>query len=117
MLLLFSEGQAQKMKLDNVTQNELLEKRNPIDTSASAAYLFKKAKTTFVYSEKEGFVSTTEFQVKLKIYKKEGLKWANFKIPYYIGYTKLSDDSVNLISANTYNLENDKVIKTKINSD
>lgn len=117
MLLLFSEGQAQKMKLDNVTQNELLEKRNPIDTSASAAYLFKKAKTTFVYSEKEGFVSTTEFQVKLKIYKKEGLKWANFKIPYYIGYTKLSDDSVNLISANTYNLENDKVIKTKVNSD
>ena len=104
----------QKTELNRVTKDELLEKQCKIDTSASAAFLFKKAKTTFKYYLKEGFVSITEFQIKLKIYKKEGLQWANFKMPYYVGYEKLNDESINIESAFTYNLENDKIVKSKV---
>ena len=104
----------QKTELNRVTKDELLEKQCKTDTSASAAFLFKKAKTTFKYYLKEGFVSITEFQIKLKIYKKEGLQWANFKMPYYVGYEKLNDESINIESAFTYNLENDKIVKSKV---
>ncbi|MCA6422258.1 MAG: DUF3857 domain-containing protein [Flavobacterium sp.] len=107
---------AQKLELGQVTKAELLEKQHKSDTSAVAAYIFKKAKTDFLYAEENGFTSTTTFQVKIKIYKKEGLNWANFKIPYYIGYETLEDENVNISSGYTYNLENDKVIKTKVTS-
>jgi len=116
-LLLFSfTALAQKLELDRVTKTELLEKQHKSDTSAVAAYIFKKAKTDFIYAEESGFTTTTTFQVKIKIYKKEGLNWANFKIPYYIGYENLEDENVNISSGYTYNLENDKVIKTKVTS-
>jgi hypothetical protein len=108
---------AQKLELDRVTKIELLENQHKHDTSASAAFIFKKAKTDFKYSEDKGFTSSTTFQVKLKIYKKEGLKWANFSIPYYIGYETLEDEYVSIKSGYTYNLENDKVIKTKVSAE
>ena len=105
---------AQKLDLNKVTKAELQEKQHKTDTSAAAAILFKNAKTAFKYSEKDGFTSTTVFQIKLKIYKKEGVKWADFKIPYYIGYENLDDELVDIISGYTYNLEGDKVVKTKV---
>lgn len=108
---------AQKMELDKVTKEELLQKRHPADTAATAAFLFKKAKTKFKYDNDEGFISYTEFEIKLKVYKKEGLSWANFKMPYYVGYEKLNDESIKIVSAITYNLENDKIVKSKVTSD
>lgn len=107
----------QKIELDRVTKEELLERQCKNDTSAPAAFLFKKAKTTFKYYLKEGFVSFTEFQIKLKIYKKDGLKWANFRMPYYVGYEKLNEESIRIESAFTYNLENDKIVKSKVTSE
>lgn len=115
LMPLFSVGQ--KMELDKVTKDELLQKKHPLDTTASAAFLFKKANTKFKYDRNEGFISYTEFQIKLKIYKKEGLSWANFRIPYYVGYENYNDEQVKIASAITYNLENDKIVKSKITSE
>lgn len=117
LALCTTDSIAQKLELDRVTKVELLEKQHKNDTSASAAIIFKKARTDFKYTEDKGFTSSTTFQVKLKIYKKEGLKWANFRIPYYIGYETLEDEYVSIKSGYTYNLENDKVIKTKVTAE
>ena len=106
--------EAQKLELGKVTKEELLERKHKKDTTATAAFIFKKAKTEFQYSEDKGFTSTTVFQIKLKIYKNEGLSWANFKIPYYIGYKELDDEYVEIVSGYTYNLENEKIVKTKV---
>jgi hypothetical protein len=106
----------QKLDLNKVTKAELLEKQHKKDTSAPAAIIFKKVKTGFRYTEKDGFTSTTVFQVKLKIFKKEGLTWANFKIPYYVGYKNLDNDFVDIVSGYTYNLEDDKIVKSKVTS-
>jgi hypothetical protein len=107
----------QKASLGKVTKSELLEKQHKTDTSAEAAIIFKKAKTIFTFREENGFTSETVFQVKLKVYKKEGLQWANFRIPYYIGYQNIEDEQVAIISGYTYNLEDDKIVKSKVSGE
>jgi len=116
LLLYFSTNYGQKYDIGKVTKEELLEKLHKDDTSAVAAFKFKKAKTTFSYSENNGFVSSTEFFIKIKIYKKEGTSWGNFDIPYYIGYENLNKEQIEILSAYTYNLENNQIIKEKVES-
>lgn len=108
---------AQKYELGNVKKEELAEKRHPTDTAAVAAMLFKKAKTVFLYTEADGFSSSTDFTVKIKVYKKEGAKWANFEIPVFTGYENIENDVLTITQAHTYNLENDKIEKTKVTSE
>jgi transglutaminase-like putative cysteine protease len=105
---------SQKYEIGKVTKDELLEKNHKTDTSAVAAFKFKKAKTTFNYTIKNGFVSSTEFFIKIKIYKKEGTTWANFDIPYYIGYENLNKEQIEIVSAFTYNIENNQIKKEKV---
>ena len=108
---------AQDFQLGKVKVEELKEKQHLIDTSAVAAVLFKKARTFFTYTAKAGFIANHEVKYRIKIYKKEGLKWATFAVPYYIGYEELSPDVVKFSEAVTYNLDQDKITKTKLNSD
>lgn len=105
---------AQKLEFGKVSKYELEETIHPLDSSANAAILFKKARTHFYYTEKKGFQSETTFEIRLKIYKKEGLVWANYSIPYYVGWSELGDDNVFFSDVVTYNLENDKIVKTKM---
>ena len=114
LLPFFSINYGQKHDIGKVTKEELLEKTHKDDTSAVAAFKFKKAKTTFSYSENNGFVSSTEFFIKIKIYKKEGTSWGNFDIPYYIGYENLNKEQIEILSAYTYNIENKQIVKEKV---
>jgi transglutaminase-like putative cysteine protease len=112
-----SKGNAQKVDIGKVSVAALEEKVHPIDTSAVAAIVFNKARTFFSYDPKDGFSINTENTFRIKIYKKEGLKWANYKLPYRIGYENLNDDRVEFSDCYTYNLENGKVVKTKLASE
>ncbi|HEY1193264.1 DUF3857 domain-containing protein [Flavobacterium sp.] len=107
---------AQKYELGKVTVAELQEKVNPADSSAPAAILFKKGKTVFSYNNKVGFSAIHTYEFKIKIYKKEGLKWADQKVHYYVGYQNLNEDLLEFSNVVTYNLEDGKVIKTKLES-
>ena len=102
---------AQKYELGKVTVAELQEKVHPIDSSAPAAILFKKGKTIFTYNYKTGFSAVHTYEFKIKIYKKEGLKWADQKVQYYVGYQNLNEDLLSFSNAVTYNLENGKIEK------
>ncbi len=113
----FTNLNAQNFELGKVSVIELKEKYHPKDTTAVAAILYNKAKTFFKYDEKVGFTIHTEFQIRIKIYKKGGLSWASFQTPYYVGYEGSNDDSVRFSNAITYNLENGAVVKTKLNSE
>lgn len=108
---------SQKFELGKVTTSELQEKVHPLDSSASAAILFKTAKTTFNYTLANGFTTIHEYEYRIKIYKTDGLDWANFKVPYYIGYEHLNKDVIKFSDAVTYNLENGKITKTKLNNE
>ncbi len=108
---------AQNFELGKVSVAELKEKQHSKDTSAVAAILFKNGKTTFTYSGDRGFTAITEVTMRIKIYKKKGYDWANFSVPYYVGYEHYNDDVVKFSNAVTYNLVNGAIEKTKLNSE
>ena len=108
---------AQNFEFGKVLKSELEEKFHKIDTNAVAAILFKNGKTYFSYDSNSGFTANHTFEFRIKIYKQEGLSWANQKVLYYVGYDNLKDDSVRFSSAVTYNLEDGIIVKTKLNSE
>lgn len=116
LLIAFYNAHAQKNVLGKVTVEELQEKSNPKDSSAAAAILFKKGRTFFTYDRNNGFSANHVFEFKIKIYKKEGLDWANQKVRYYIGYENLNEDRLEFANAVTYNLENAVIVKTKLDN-
>ncbi|MBD3583212.1 DUF3857 domain-containing protein [Flavobacterium selenitireducens] len=109
-------SEAQKMQLGKVTVAELGQKTHQIDTSAAAAVLFSKAKTTFKIDREHHFKAVHEYNVKIKIYKKEGLGQANQEIAYYIGYKQLKPEQLRVEDAATYNLVGGQVKRTKVSS-
>lgn len=112
-LLISVSANAQKFKLGRVTEQELLEKRHPIDTSAAAAILHKKGKSYFEING--GYWNlVTEVETKIKIYKKEGYEYATEEVGYYSGGRTLK---VFFTDAYTYNLEDGKIEKTKLKTD
>jgi hypothetical protein len=116
LLLLTTSVRSQQGELGKVTIAELEQKFHPKDSSASAAILFKKGRSFFTYSHDAGFTVNHVCEVKIKIYKKEGLKWADQKVRFYIGYENLNQDKLEFSNAVTYNLENGAIVKTKLES-
>lgn len=113
-LVCISITYSQKIELGKVTLEELNEKNHVSDTSAVAAYLFKKGDVKFNYSQSEGFIISTNVKLKIKIYKKEGYDWANFSVPFSTGEY---GQSVDVKNAATYNIVAGKIEKTKLKSD
>lgn len=116
LLFLVAKISAQNYELGKVTVAELQEKVHKTDTTAPAAILFKKGRSYFTYDVKKGFSANNVYEFKIKIYKKEGLKWADQKVRFYIGYENLNQDQLEFKNAVTYNLENGAVVKTKLDS-
>ncbi|WP_298221573.1 DUF3857 domain-containing protein [Flavobacterium sp.] len=115
LLLIAITMSGQKYELGKVTVAELEEKVHATDPGAEAAYLFRKGEVHFEYSQDRGFVMKTEVKAKIKIYSKEGYKWANHLIKYYL--LGDSEEKVTLSDVATYNLVDGKVTKTKMKSD
>jgi len=112
--LFIAKVQSQNYELGKVTIAELEEKVHPKDSSAPAAVLFRKGRTFFTYNRDVGFSANHACEIKIKIYKKEGLKWANQKVLFYIGYENLNEDRLQFQDAITYNLEKGAIVKTKL---
>lgn len=113
LLLLFTmEITAQNYKFGKVSKEELEEVFYPLDSSANAAVLYKKRKTYFEYNNQTGWELNTKVHERIKIYNKEGYKWASKRIKLYTGDV---DERV-AIKACTFNLEQNKIEKTKLKS-
>lgn len=106
---------SQKYELGEVTIDELKEKVHPKDSSAVAAVLFKKGETRFNLDSEGNWTTLTEIKYKIKIYKKEGLDFANKVVSYYVGGFR--NETLNFRNEVTYNLVDGKIIKTKLKSD
>ena len=115
LLLFISKVTAQEFKLGKVSIAELEQKVHPKDSSAAAAILYKKGRARIEYDVNSGFVTVTEVESRIKIYKKEGYNWANQSVWYH----NESDfkEKVVFSDAVTYNLVDGKIEKTKLKSD
>ncbi|RKR10721.1 transglutaminase superfamily protein [Flavobacterium sp. 90] len=115
LLLFISKVTAQEFKLGKVSIAELEQKVHPKDSSAVAAILYKKGEVRIEYDQNEGFVTFTDVETRIKIYKKEGYNWATQAVWYY--NQSSFKERVFFTDAVTYNLVNGKIEKTKLKSD
>ncbi len=99
-------------KYGKITNDELNLKQYAKDTSAVAVVIYDDGYTA--YDVLNGsLVLNTDYKKKIKILKQEGVDEANITIPYY--YKSPSErDNISGIEAVSYNLENGKVVKTKL---
>ena len=104
-------------KLGNPTKDEFGMTVYAPDSLASAVILSKKGYARYNYDESSGFYIEYEYETRVKILKQDGVQYADIEIPYYSkGHVK-NDEEVSGISATAYNMENGKVVKTKMASD
>ena len=103
---------AQNFDFGKVSKEELQEKFNPLDSSASATYLYKYRKTFFEYRQEKGFELVTEIHERIKIYNKEGFNYATKKV--YLHKSIGKEEQVNNLKAYTYNLIDGKIEEVKL---
>ncbi len=118
ILAIVTTASAQKkVKFGKVTQAELEKTASLIDPEAHAEILYDKGDSHFEYSDQNGFQFVFERHQRIKIYAKEGYDYATVRIPFYQANVN-AREKVGVIKAYTYNLEDGKVVKTKVaNSD
>ena len=116
IVLLFSfSAFSQNYKFGKVSKEELQEQFYPLDSSANAVYLYKQRRTyTAVMGNRLQLV--TEIQTRLKIYNKEGFKWATEEISLF-GSSNSNSENVSGLKAYTYNLEGNEIVETKLDKD
>lgn len=112
--LFFSKIDAQNLEYGKVTNQELQVKVHPLDSTAAAAIIFKKARTYFVYERGNGFYLYHDYSIRFKVYKKEGLKWADFSIIYLNKREGFEEEIVKFSNCVTYNLENGELKETPL---
>lgn len=117
LFFIFQNINSQSLNVEKISMAMLEENYHPKIVQAEAAFLINSAETRFNYSDKEGFYQTTEYFYRIKIYRKDGLNWANFSIPYYSGNDEQFSDSVEVKECYTFNLINGKIEKTKLNDE
>ncbi|RZJ66478.1 MAG: DUF3857 domain-containing protein [Flavobacterium sp.] len=113
LILTNFSGFAQTREIGKVTIGELEQKRHDNDTSAVAAYLFKRTKVKYG-RDGQGYIEViTETQAKIKIYDKKGYDYANYE-DYFFAF---GGDKITVKEAATYNLVDGKIEKTKMKSE
>ncbi|WP_367773377.1 DUF3858 domain-containing protein [Flavobacterium sp. WC2421] len=117
VFLLFSKSSAQNLEYGKVTNQELQVKVHPLDSTAAAAIIFKKARTYFVYERGNGFYLYHDFNIRFKVYKKEGLKWADFSVIYLNKREGFEEEIVKFSNCVTYNLENGELKETPLRTE
>ncbi|MDL2214852.1 DUF3857 domain-containing protein [Dysgonomonas sp. OttesenSCG-928-M03] len=103
-------------KFGNVTPDELNMTVYPQDTAAVALVLLKTGDTRFVYNDLSGFQFQYTLQMKVKVLKNEGLEFCNSEISYY-QENNTKGEKISGLNGTTYNLENGKIVKTKLSRD
>ncbi|MBP1663336.1 MAG: Transglutaminase [Bacteroidetes bacterium] len=107
-LVIFSQNFS--LKFGSVTEDELNMKAYEKDTSAAAVVLYDIGNTYYIYSS--DFQVVTENSRKIKILKQEGTKYADVELIY--SASDNNSEYINKLEAYTYNLENGKIVKSKV---
>lgn len=115
LLPFYAIAQKPPIKFGDVPIEQLLMKNYPADTSASAVVLSDFGESIIEYDQSNGFTLQFERLTRIKILTKDGLDWANFSIPLY--HDGSDDEKLVVLKAVTYNLENGKMVETKLKND
>jgi len=108
-------AQKDPIKYGDVPLEDLKMTTYPLDSSASAVVLADYGQSTLKYNQNTGFSILFERILRIKILTKDGLDWATVSVPLY--HDGSTDEKLTSLRATTYNLENGKVVETKLKGD
>lgn len=109
---MFFYAQDFSLKYGKITDYELNMKNYAQDTAAAAVILYMDGYTYYDFV-RDRFKVITEVSKKIKILKQEGTEYASITIPYFYKSGMFKDD-ISGLDAVSYNLENGKVVKSKL---
>jgi hypothetical protein len=116
LVLLLSQttfSQKEPMKFGKIDTKNLEMTRYEADTNASAVILFDFGKVYYEYNEnKDRFILNFNRHVRVKIFDKEAYNWADWSIPLRIEGSYV--EKLSELKGITFNMENGKVVKTKL---
>lgn len=101
------------LKYGKISNDELNMKVYSKDTTAAAVVLYDDGYASYEYTQSVGFKIEIELKKKVKILKQEGVNEATISIPYYSNNSG-DRESISYLEAMAYNIENGKIIKTKL---
>jgi Domain of Unknown Function with PDB structure (DUF3857)/Transglutaminase-like superfamily len=106
------EKKATEVKFGDITPENFDPSIYSFDSTADAVILYDKGYSHFVESNEGWFKLIFERHQRIKVLKKNGLDAANFMITQY--KDAKNEERVEKLKASTFNLENGKVIETKL---
>jgi len=117
LLIIFLSSQIShgldKIKFGTVSLEELKMAKLPSDTLASAVVLYEYCDNYYSIGTKD-FILISEYTVRIKIFTSEGLDNANHSFLLRKGRSREYDETYSGLTGYTYNLENGKIVKEKL---
>jgi hypothetical protein len=107
-----SFGEEQKIKFGKIDKSDLQMTIYQQDTSASAVVLYEYGQSKIEYNQSIGWRLVFEKHQRIKILKKDGVGFGDFRIR--LSKNSTEKESLNGLKAITFNLENDKVVKSEL---
>lgn len=108
----FAFAQKAPIKFGDIAMEDMKMTSYALDTSASAVMLTDFGESTIKYEQSTGFSLQFERVMRLKILTKDGLDFATVAVPlYHDGGDK---EKLSTLKASTFNLENGKIVETKM---
>ncbi len=108
-------AQKSPVKFSDVSKEEVSMTSYDKDSTASAVVLADYGTSIITYRQNIGFSLDFERITRIKILTKEGLDWGDFTIPLYKSGS--DDEKVMGLKAVTYNLEDGKIVESKLKND
>lgn len=115
LIFFFSNAQKPPVKFGDVSKEELEMASYINDSTAPAVILADYGTSTILYRQNVGFSLDFERITRIKILTKDGLSWGDFSIPLYKGTS--DEEKLVGLKAVTYNLEDGKVVESKLKND
>lgn len=106
-------SQSINYKYGKISNEELSMDTYEPDTSAVAVVLHESGYTSYSYNSTNGFQVEMELKKRIKILKQEGTTHADISIPYYMR-SNGSKENITGLEATSYNVENGKIVKKKL---
>ena len=105
----FAQKKELKIKFGKISDAEMAMKSYPLDPAAPAVVLFEKGDIQHRFDNAKGqFIEEYEVHVRIKIFNKSAYGLADVRIFHF------KSDKISGLQAIAYNLENDKLVETKL---
>ena len=105
------------VKFGKVSAEDLQPKTYPVDTSGGAVIIADIGSSVFEGNSDGWFSLVYKHHRRVKILNRNGFDLANVEIPLYTSTDGKREEKLDKLKAYTYNLQNGKVVETKLSDD